>query len=154
LSNSFPIQNGLKQGDALSALPFNFASEYTIRKVQETQVGLKLNGTHQLLTYADNVNLLGGNIDTVKKSTETLIEFDLEINVEKAKYMLLSRHHNLCQNWVIKISFENELQFKYLRTTVANQNLFHEEIKRTSNSDNACYHSVQNLLSFFLSSKT
>jgi hypothetical protein len=48
--------------------------EYFIRKVQENQVGLKLNGTHQLLAYADDVNLLGGNIDNIKKNIETLIE--------------------------------------------------------------------------------
>jgi hypothetical protein len=59
-------------------------------------VGLKLNGTHQLMAYADNVNLLGDNIDTIKKNAETLSdaskEVGLEINVEKTKNMLLYRH--------------------------------------------------------------
>jgi hypothetical protein len=73
-------------------------------------VGLKLNETHQLLAYADDVNLLGDNIDTIKKNTEMLIdvgkEVDLEINVDKTKYMLLSRHQNVGKNRDIKIANE------------------------------------------------
>jgi hypothetical protein len=63
MSGSFPIQNGLKQGDALSPMLFNFALEHAIRKVQVNQAGLKLNGTHQLLVYADDVNLQSDSIE-------------------------------------------------------------------------------------------
>jgi hypothetical protein len=86
LSDIFYIQNGLKQGEVLSPLLFNFALEYAIRKVQENQVGLKLNGTYQLVAYVDDVKLLGDNIDTIKKNTGTLTngskEVGLEIHVE------------------------------------------------------------------------
>jgi hypothetical protein len=106
------------------------------------------------------LNLLGDNIDTIKKNTKSLIdaskEIGLDINVEKTKYMLLSRHQSVGQNWDIKIanrSFENVSQSKYLGTTVTNQNLIEEEIKRRLNSGNACYHSVQNFLSSHLLSK-
>jgi hypothetical protein len=123
-------------------------------------VGLKLNGTHQLLVYADDLNLLGDNVDSIKKNIETLIdaskEVGLEVNIEKTKYMLLSRRQNIGQNHDIKIPdrcFENVAQFKYLGTTITNQNLIQEEIKRRLNSGNACYHSAQTLLFSRLLSK-
>ena len=95
LSDMFPIRNGLKQGDALLPLLFNFALEYAIRRVQVNKDGLKLNGTHQLLAYADDVNILGGSIQMVKENAEALVvatkEIGLEVNADKSKYMLVSR---------------------------------------------------------------
>jgi hypothetical protein len=96
------------------------------------------------------VNLLGYNIYTIEKNTETLIdaskEVGLELDIEKTKYMLLSRHQNASQNRDIKIanrSFENVSHIRYLETTVTNQNLTQEEIKRRLVSGNVCYHSIQ-----------
>jgi hypothetical protein len=81
--------------------------EYAIAKVQANQAGLKLNGTHQLLAYADDVNRLGDNIDIINKNTQTLIdaskEVSLAVNVEKTKYVLVSRDQNAGQNREIKI---------------------------------------------------
>jgi hypothetical protein len=132
----FPFQIDLKQEDGLTPFLLITVSEYAIRKVQENQVGLKLNGTHQLLVCADHVNLLGDNI---KKNTETLIdtskEFGLEANTEKTKYM--SPHQNPGQNHDVKMGnrcFENVTQFRYLGT---DQRLIREEIKRRLNSGNA-----------------
>ena len=63
----FPIKSGLKRGDALSPLLSNFPLEYAIRRYQVKKDGLKLNGTHQLVVYADDVNELGGGVSTIKK---------------------------------------------------------------------------------------
>ena len=95
MSDRFPIRNGLKQGDALTTMLFNFAIEYAIRRVQVNQDGLKLNGTHQLLAQADDVNILGGSIHTLKENAEALLaatrETGLEVSADKTKYMVMSR---------------------------------------------------------------
>jgi hypothetical protein len=141
------------QGDALLPLRFNFALEYVIRKFQENQVCLELNGTHQLLSYGDDTTSLDGSINAIKENTETLLEASrdvgLEINAEKSKYMIMSCHRNSGQNQNIKIaneSIENVAKFKYLGATLTNQNNIHDEINIRLNSGNVCYYSVQNLL--------
>jgi hypothetical protein len=94
LSDMFHIRNGLKQGEALSPLLFNFALEHAVRRVQVIQDGLKLNGTHQLPFYANDVNILGGSVCTVKENAKALVmaskEIGLEVNADKTKYMVMS----------------------------------------------------------------
>ena len=103
----FPIRNGLKQGDGLSPLLFNFALAYAIRRVQVNQDDLKLNGTHQLLVYTDDVNILGGSVHTIKENAEALImpskETGLEVNVDKTRYMVTSRDQIAGRNQNMRI---------------------------------------------------
>ncbi|KAJ4444280.1 hypothetical protein ANN_06072 [Periplaneta americana] len=134
--------------------------EYVIRKVQDNTVGLELNELHQLLVYEDDVNMLGENTQTIRENTEILLEaskaIGLEVNSEKTKYMIMSRDQNIVRNGNIKIgdlSFEEVKKFKYLGATVTNINDTREEIKRRINVGNACYYSVEKLLSSSLLSK-
>ena len=121
---------------------------------------MKLNGTHQLLAYADDVNILGGSAHTVKENAETLVsatkEIGLEVNADKTKYMIMSRDQNAGRSYSMKIynnTIERVEEFKYLATTLTNKNSIQEEIKSRLKLRNARYYSVQNLFSSSLLSK-
>ena len=105
--------------DALSPMLFNFALEYAIRRVQVNQDGLKLHGTHQLLAYFDDVNILGGSIRTVKENAEALVaaarEMGLEVSADKTKYMVMSRDQNAGRIHSVRMdnsTFERVEEFK------------------------------------------
>ena len=156
LSEKFPVRNCLKQEDALSPLFFNFALEFAIRRIQVSQDGLKLNGTHQLLVYADNVNILGRSLRTLGEDTAASLVAIKKIVLDKTKYMVKSRDQNAGRSHSMKndnISFERVEDFRYLGKTSTYQNSIQEEIKSRLKSGNACNLSVQNLLSSILLSK-
>jgi hypothetical protein len=79
-------------------LLFSFALEYATRTVQVNHEGLKVNGTHQLLVYAVDVNILGGSVHIRMKSTEALVvdsmKIGLEVNADNTKYMIMSQDQN------------------------------------------------------------
>ena len=122
------------------------ALEYAIRRVQVNQDGLKLNGTHQLLAYADDVNILGGSTHTLEEKAEALVvatwEIGLEVSADKTKYMVMSRDQNPGRIHSVRMdnsTFERMEEIKYLGTTLTNQNSIAEEIMSRLRSGGACF---------------
>jgi hypothetical protein len=123
LSDMFSVKNSSKRADPLSPLLFNFALDYTITRVQGNQGGLKINGTNQPLVNADDVNILGGSVHTVKEITEALVvtskHTGLKLNDDKTRYMVTSQDQNEGRSHNIKTdntSSEKLELFKYLGT--------------------------------------
>jgi hypothetical protein len=120
---------------------------YEIRRVQVNQDGLKLNGRHQLLVYADDVNILGGSVYTIKSAGASLVAsklIGLYVHADKTKCMAMSRDKDaeLSQCKTDNSSFEGR-GINNLGGSEKNQNSIQEEIKSRFKSENACYHSVQ-----------
>jgi hypothetical protein len=149
--------------DALSPLLFKFAIQYANRTVQVKQDGLKLNGTHQLLICADDVNILGRSAHTLKKSTAALVVASKEIglgeNADKTKYTWSRPEIRMQYEVTIYIYRLKIVPLKGWKIssiwekTLTYQNSIKEDIKSRQKSGNVCYHSVQNLLPSSLLSK-
>jgi hypothetical protein len=102
---------------------------YAIRGVQVNEKSLKLNGAYQHLVYVEDINIFGGSVHTVKENSEVLAvagkETGLEVNADKTKYMVISRDQNAGRSNIIetdKSSFNRVEEFKYMGTTLTNQN--------------------------------
>jgi len=142
---------------SIRLFPLHFSS-----RASPCAIRSRFHSTHQLLAYADVVNILGGStrIHTLKDNADALVaatrEIGLEVSADKTKYMVMSRDQNTGRNHSVRINnstFERVEEFKYLGTTLTNQNSIPEEINGGLRSGSACYHSVQNLLSSRLLSK-
>jgi hypothetical protein len=156
LSDVFCTKKGLKKEDVLSSLRVNFALDDAITRVHVNQGSWKLNGTYQLLAYADVANMLLGSAhtSTIKKNADALVvvckEIGLEVNDDKTKYVVISQDQNAGLSHNVKIckciSFEIAEYFKYWGTILTNENSIQVEIKSRLKSGSACCHSVHNHL--------
>ena len=135
-------------------LLFNFTLECAIRKIQEANLGLDMNGTYQVLAYTDDVNLICDDIRAIERNGDVLLnackDIGLAINTGKTKYMEIGRHRDMIPNAHIKIgsnSYQKVKTFQYLGSLLTNQHSIQEEIKFRLKAGNSCY-SVQTLFVF------
>jgi len=148
MSDSFKIRNGLKQGNALYPLIFNFALEYSILKMKKEKKRLSLNCLNQLFVYADEVDLIVDDINALQNNTvacvEACDEIGLQINIDKRKYMITSRNTgNEGNNIRIRDEvIEKVNKFKYFGAHAKNKNQVTEEIKK-SLSNGGTHDSIQ-----------
>ena len=149
LPDTFQIYNGLKQGDALFPLPFNFALECAIRSMQGNREGSELNGINQLLVYANDVAFLRDSEEVLLSNTHTLLssakDIGLEVNIDKTKY-IITRREKLNGNGHLTTDegdFEKLSEFKYLGELITENNEVGKEVKHRFNSIND---SIQGLL--------
>ncbi|KAE9542653.1 hypothetical protein AGLY_002564 [Aphis glycines] len=159
ISSPFTINSGLKQGDAMSPALFNMALESVIRKIPRTET-LNPDEGNILLAYADDIVVIGNSQESIQSTVEELMKIGkyigLTINSGKTKYMMLKRgggdHNNL---QVGNNIFEQVQEFKYLGSTLNNQNNMHGEINIRLDAANRCLYALSTLFkSKLLSRKT
>ncbi|KAF0770859.1 ribosome biogenesis protein TSR3 isoform X1 [Aphis craccivora] len=149
ISSSFTTNSGLKQGDAMSPVLFNMALESVIRKIPRTEI-LNLDEGNILLAYADDIVVIGNSKESIQNTVEELMKIGkyigLTINSGKTKYMMVKRgggdHNNL---QVGNNIFDQVQEFKYLRSTLNNQNNMHGEINIRLDADNRCLYALRTL---------
>ncbi|KAG7296948.1 hypothetical protein JYU34_019852 [Plutella xylostella] len=134
MTEPFPVVTGLKQGDALSPMLFNLVLEYVLRKVLTLEVGIKLNGRHKVVGYADDLALLGETSAEVRAMADVLgteaLKVGLRINHDKTEYlnMTRSRNNRVADLQVGNIQYKGVVKFKYLGCTINATNSRDDEI--------------------------
>jgi len=146
MSEEFRVENGLRQGDALSPMLFNIALEYVVRAVIESNIGVKIqeNTEVMIMAYVDDIMIVAESEANLKTTTADLIEkskdMGLVINESKTKYMILSRKiHNQTELAVGQMRFERVETFKYLGVGLDTTNGGHNEVQRRITAANRCF---------------
>lgn len=154
VSDIFDINNGLRQGDALSPLLFNVALEKATRAAELVVEMYTQRGPQLILAFADDIDIVGTSTIKVKEQFTRLEKesqkMGLKINEEKTKYMHIARQagrDRVGQNVTMgEFNFERVNSFKYLGAILTSENDTSEEIKARIQSGNRCMYALSNVL--------